>query len=134
MSQISWFSDEKTYGNDHEKRHGNESLVNFEKQQEFSGISSSNIDYYRLRKDFKFPVYFKIKSGVQTMDGPDSGRTSIFKIFVKTVPPVYIATIPRTGVAIPSKLVIPKLEPTAASFLLIAETIEMISVRPVKTS
>ena len=61
-------------------------------------------------------------------------RSDIFEILLKTVPPVYIATIPRTGVAIPSKLVIPKLEPMAASFLLIAETIEIINVRPVKTS
>ena len=45
-----------------------------------------------------------------------------------------MATIPRTGVAIPSKLVTPKLEPMAASFLLIAEITETIKVRPVNTS
>ena len=47
---------------------------------------------------------------------------------------MYMAIIPRMGVAIPSKLVIPKLEPIAASFLLIADTIETINVSPVKTS
>ena len=36
--------DKKTYWNNHEERHGNEGLIDFEKEQEFCGITS--IDLY----------------------------------------------------------------------------------------